>query len=175
MHHGVCVGLWDGRALNFHESAAYDADCVVEMRVFNVDAELRFAKVDGCVKTRYADDAGKDIFDTAYLMYGSDMAGQTEAEPSGSWICLTEQRGGRLYFPKGIAFEKGQIALWLKIRHHLKYNPVAVAGADATAGGAQTGKAALEATDYRCLGFAQGVNTDMESENYGKAVREVQL
>jgi hypothetical protein len=84
-------------------------------------------------------------------------------------MCLTERRGGKLFFPKeDIAFEDGPIALWLRIRHYLKYNPVVAAG------NAQPGKTALETTDYRYLGFAQGVDTDKDSKNYGKAVREVQ-
>jgi CRISPR-associated protein (TIGR03984 family) len=165
MYHGVCVGLWDGQGLKFHAQAEYDPDCVTETRVFNAGAELRLVRIDGRVISRYADDEGKDIFDTAYLMYGTDIAEQT-----GDWTRLTEQRGGGLYFPKRLEFEKDRpVALWLKIRHYLQYNPVAVAA------NAQTGKPALETADYRYLGFAQGVERNPESENYGKAMREVRL
>jgi len=89
---------------------------------------------------------------------------------------LTEQRGGKLWFPKAVEFDKtpdgkDQVALWLKIRHYLHYNPISVSDSDSIA----TGKPALEVLDYRYVGFSQGVCTDRKSENYGKSTQEVSL
>ena len=164
-YHSVGIGCWDGKKLVFHPDVEYDAACVTELRIFNESAELRFANG----KERYADDKGKKLHDTSYLLYGTDVT-----KRDSDWICLSEQRGGILWFPKNILFDKtpdgkDQVAMWLKIRHYLQYNHVSVSGSVAT------GRPVLEVLDYRYVGFAQGICTDKQSDNYGKSTREVLL
>ena len=160
-YHSVGIGRWDGEKLNFHSDVEYDAAYVTELRVFNENAELRFAN--GI--ERFADDTGKKLHDTGYLLYGTDIT-----ERDGDWICLSEQRGGKLWFPKDVKFDnKDPIALWLIIRHYLQYNRIRMRDSIAT------GKSALEVIDYRYVGFAQGVCSDEKSENHGKYTEEVLL
>ncbi|MDR0838919.1 MAG: hypothetical protein LBN99_04680 [Oscillospiraceae bacterium] len=161
MYHGVIIGKWDGKRLNFHKDAEFSEDCVTEMRVFNNDAELRFVKTDGGIKERYiTDGANSDVYDKKYLVYGTDYT------PDSGGIFLTEERGGKLWFPAVPEFADGKVNLWLGIRNYLKYNPVSIGDDDTKR---QTGKPALEVTDYRYFGFYEGLSSD------GTATTEVLL
>jgi CRISPR-associated protein (TIGR03984 family) len=166
MYHGVCIGRWTGADFVFHESAEYSQDCVTELRVFNTDAELRFVKVGADYNVRYKDEtevSEDDRQESVYLLYGSRVKGDRE----NGWLCLSEERGGELWFPNdgNIKFDKiqvgdreeEQVLLWLKLHNYLKYNAIAV-GADDRA--RQTGKPALEVTDYRYVDFLKGRKPD---------------
>jgi len=151
MYHGVAIGLWDGENSNlyFHPTAGFSWDYVSELRVFDQSRELRFVR-DENDNLCFRDSKGleesissSDKHDTSYLMYGTDI---TPEESNGTrWSVLTEDRGGRLYFPKELSFT-GPILMWLNIRNYMQVVK------------SPTGSVRLEVCDYAFTGFGKGTD-----------------
>ena len=139
MCHKVAIGAWENGALNFHSTVDFNWENIIELRVFNSERELRFIRgEDDKLLLRDSDAIAADCEkrDTAYLMYG------TSAHAEGDWTLLKEDRGGELYFPKGLEFENNQVVMWLGIRNYLRF----------------TEDLRLEVFDYAFTGFMRGLN-----------------
>jgi len=140
MYHGVALGIWDGDALNFHSSADFGWEYVTELRVFNAMRELRFVRgEEGILLVRDSEHiAFEETRDTAYLMYGTSAnidAGNR------NWTILTEDRGGKVCFPKELKFGD-ETVMWLGIRNYLRF----------------TEDLRLEVCDYAFTGFKRDKN-----------------
>jgi len=158
MYHGVAIGIWDGNKgeLKFHSSAGFDWDYVTELRVFNDEQELRFMLNENgemlhrdrkeFEKITKADDFHKD---DSYLMYGSNVIDEQDDDDP-SWSVLTEDRGGKIYFPQRLSFGKDeQIQIWLKIRSFFKI-------VDRKTDNSEPSSIHLDVCDYAFTGFSKG-------------------
>ena len=163
MYHGVGIGKWDGKEFNFHVSVEFDWDFVTELRVFSdvfgEERELRFVRLeDGTLKERdSANINAEQTKDVDYLLYG------TSHRIEDDYTILSEDRGGKLYFPKEIQYEPleakqedKEVITWLSIRNYLRFSE----------------DLRLEVCDYAFTGFRQG---RPQKENKDERPKEVKL
>jgi len=158
----VKIGKWERGIFTFHEPL--DEKYLTVLRVFNSHRELKFTGDKLRDTAMYKnEDYISELAHVQYYMYGE------QSELIGEFTKLREDRGGVIYFPGELNFqkkdEKDIVALKLGIKHFVRYNPVTVLPKceKYDFGLSVSGSGALEVVDYAYTGFYY----DYES---GKAV-----
>jgi len=147
--HQVQIGVWDNGKLIFRKG--YDPKYLLELRVFN-GREIRVVP-DGADGFLLRDSAALDninVFDDKYIIYGE------KAKYEDGYTVLSEERGGRINFPKRIEFPPGKVELKLKVRQFCGYNEVPVlpkGEVEVDEGLEISGRGALEIYDFAFMGF----------------------
>jgi len=144
MYHGVAIGIWDGEQLQFHTSAGFCVEDIIELRVFDEKKELRVVSDEyGKLICRNSEIYKDDESDSEkYLMYGTKQVSLEENDQNKNWIALEEDRGKELYFPKmkSLVFVNDEVYMWLCIRNYLRFSD----------------DLRLEVVDYAFAGFRTG-------------------
>ncbi|GHU52418.1 hypothetical protein AGMMS49975_08150 [Clostridia bacterium] len=151
----VRIGKWDGETLKFEFYYELDADLLLSLRVFTKSREIKISGGKLRDTADYSDaDYIPELAKSLYYMYGEN------AEETGNYIKLWEERGGEIYFPKKLSFSENKVGLMLGICNFVRYNPVPVCpkGADTDFGLSKSGAGALEVIDYAYTGFYYGHN-----------------
>ena len=147
MYHSVAIGIWDNDRdeLIFHTDVKFNLDFVTELRIFNSKQELRFVRnEDGVLLFRDSTEIKYyTTRDTAYLMHGTNCNHPDENNGL-QWTPLSEDRGGKLLFPKKLICENKKTVMWLGIRNYLHF----------------TDDLHLEVSDFTFTGFIQGKNKE---------------